>query len=393
MQRMDNYLTIIERYLEGSISASEKKTLQKWLAEEENHKILFRQKIKEWYAKQKDIPVDSNDAYMRFKQTIDEKAKEEIVFRPWIKIIKYAAILGGVILAGYYYTTLDRFTHKTNIDIVESSTSSMDKIKITDEEGTITLMSFDDKTDITNASGNLIGKKDQHQFIVQPNEATTETKYMEISIPKGKLFQLTLSDGTKVWLNAASTLKFPQHFIASEKHRTVYLEGEAFFDVTTNKKQPFVVKTSTVDVEVLGTQFNVSSYAEDTTVKTTLVEGAVVVNDQSENTGSLKLSPSYQAIYSKEKNVLDKKKVNTMLYTSWMDRKIILQNESFAEAYKRIERAYNVTIISQNRKLNNTNFTGEFDIENIEEILKTFSGTLKFTYEIDQNKILIHPEN
>ncbi len=389
---MDDYLTIIERYLEGRASDSEKKTLQNWLAEDANHEIFFKQKIKEWYANKEDRPTDSDGAYIRFKQTIDYKTEREIIFRPWIKIIKYAAIIAGVLFGGYYYTLVYKYTKKTNTEIVEMGTLPMDKIKVTDEEGRVSFINFDDKTDIINANGNLIGKKEENQLIVEPDKAAKEVRYMEISIPKGKLFQLTLSDGTKVWLNAASTLKFPQHFIASEEHRIVYLEGEAFFDVTTNKEQPFVVKTTAVDVEVLGTQFNVSSYAEDSTVKATLVEGSVIINDQNENIGSVKLSPSYQAVYNKEKNSLNKKRVNTTLYTSWIDKKIILQNESFAEVYKRIERAYDVTIISKNKRLNNTSFTGEFDVENIEEILKTFSGTLKFTYEINKNNILIHPE-
>lgn len=106
---------------------------------------------------------------------------------------------------------------------------------------------------------------------------------------------------------------------------------------------------------------------------------------------SLQLVPNDQAIFSKDKKVMHKQKVNTSLYTSWMDKKIILQNESFIDAFKRIERSYDVSITSHNNKLNNTRFTGEFDVENIEEILKTFSETLKFTYEIKGKDITINP--
>lgn len=391
---MNDYLTIINKYLKGSISPSEKKALQQWLSEDANHKILFQQKIKEWCATNNELSVNPKSAYDRFVHTIyNTNATKVVTLKPWVRIMKYAAVIAGIMIVGggYYYTTLDKSSVKINPEIVEINTSPVDKIKIAHADGTITYMDYNDKTEIVNAKGNLIGKKDQGQLIIESGTAEVEIKYMEISIPKGKLFQLTLSDGTKVWLNAASTLKFPEHFISTEENRIVYLEGEAFFDVTTNKRQPFIVKTGTIDVEVLGTQFNVSSYVEDTTVKTTLVEGAVVVNTQNNHIDTLQLIPSYQAVFNKGKKALRKKKVNTSLYTSWMDKKIILQNESFEEVYKRIERAYDITIISHNDKLNTTRFTGEFDVENIEEILKTFSETLKFTYEIKDKNITINP--
>lgn len=388
---MDNYLTVIKKYLEGDISPSDREALQQWLAQDPEHEILFKQEIKNWYATNEELPADPNFAYDRFLHAIDKKETKVIKPKSWSGIVKYAAVLGGVLLGGYYYTTQNVSTVTTSLDVVEANSLPVDKIKIVQADGTVTYTDFNDKADIINASGNLIGKKNQDQFIVQPESEVTETRYIEISIPKGKLFQLTLSDGTKVWLNAASSLKFPQHFTSTKENRIVYLKGEAFFDVTKNKAQPFIVKTETIDVEVLGTQFNVSSYTEDATVKTTLVEGAVVVNDQNENTNSLQLVPNDQAIFSKDKKVMHKQKVNTSLYTSWMDKKIILQNESFIDAFKRIERSYDVSITSHNNKLNNTRFTGEFDVENIEEILKTFSETLKFTYEIKGKNITINP--
>lgn len=388
---MDNYLTVIKKYLEGDISPSDREALQQWLTQDPEHELLFKEEIKNWYATNEELQADPNFAYNRFLHAIDKKEVKVIKPKSWSVIIKYAAVIGGVFLGGYYYTTQSVSTVKTSLDIVETNPLPVDKIKIVQADGTVTYTDFNDKADIINANGNLIGKKDQDQFIVQPDSEVTETRYIEISIPKGKLFQLTLSDGTKVWLNAASSLKFPQHFASTKETRMVYLKGEAFFDVTKNKAQPFIVKTETVNVEVLGTQFNVSSYAEDATVKTTLVEGAVVVNDQNENTNSLQLIPNDQAIFSKDKKVMHKQKVNTSLYTSWMDKKIILQNESFTDAFKRIERSYDVSITSRNKKLNNTRFTGEFDVENIEEILRIFSETLKFTYEIKGKDITINP--
>lgn len=171
----------------------------------------------------------------------------------------------------------------------------------------------------------------------------------------------------------------------------VYLVGEAFFDVATDEKKPFIVKAKGIDINVLGTQFNVSSYAEDELIKTTLIEGSVALATSDTPNNKVLLNPSYQAVYNKEESYISKKKVDTEIFTSWMQKKIILQNESFEEAFRRIERAYDMKIINHNSVLAATKFTGEFDVESIEEILKTFSETLNFTYTIKEKKIIIHP--
>jgi len=388
---MDNYLTIIKKYLEGDLSLLEREKLKKWLSQDIANEAFFKEEIKNWYDAQEGIEVEPDTAYKRFAEVIDQKQTKVILFKPWMKMITYAAVFTGVLLGVYYYTAVNESLSRDNPNIVEVNYESLDKIKIVQADGTTTYLDFKDTRDVVDPSGNLVVKKEQNQLIVQSNATSAKTEYLEISIPKGKLFQLSLSDGTKVWLNAASTLRFPQHFNTADTNRIVHLEGEAFFDVTTNKKQPFVVKTGAVDVEVLGTQFNVSSYNEDATVKTTLVEGAVAVNDPNNATQNLKLTPNHQAIYSKENNRLQQKKVNTALFTSWMDKKIILQNESFSEVCKRIERTYDVEIISTNEKLNNTRFTGEFDTENVEQILNVFSETIAFTYTIKDKKIMINP--
>ncbi|WP_109301984.1 FecR family protein [Aquimarina sp. AU474] len=388
---MNNYLTIIKKYLEGEISLLEKEKLKQWLEDDAANETIFKEEIKNWCATQKGMQVKPDKAYERFVGVIAQKETKVISFKPWIKMITYAAVVTGVLFGVYYYTVTNESLFKSSPNVVEVDYESLDKIKIVQADGTITYMDFEDTGNVVDPKGNLVVKKEQDQLIVQSSTASSKTEYLEISIPKGKLFQLSLSDGTKVWLNAASTLRFPQHFDATDKNRLVHLEGEAFFDVTTNKEQPFIVKTGVVDVEVLGTQFNISSYSEDSTVKTTLVEGAVAVNDPSNVAKNLRLTPNHQAIYSKENKVLQQKKVNTALFTSWMYRKIILQNESFTEVCKRIERTYDVEITSTNEKLNNTRFTGEFDIENVRQILNVFSETIAFTYTIKDKKITINP--
>ncbi|MDH7444300.1 FecR domain-containing protein [Aquimarina sp. 2201CG14-23] len=391
---MKKHLQLIEEYLKNTISPEDREILKSWLEEDEEHKDIFKEKVTAWSATKEEISVDPKKAYDRFVTKIQEKDSEKakvISLRPWRKVAQYAAVLAGILVVGYFITKTNPVYTENENTIVSTESLPEDKIKIVQEDGTVIYMDVDDQSDIVTADGTVIGTKEQDQLIVTADNKDNKVGYLEISIPKGKIFQLSLHDGTKVWLNAASTLKFPQQFNASEKNRTVYLDGEAFFDVTTNKEQPFIVQTKEIQVEVLGTQFNVSSYADDTTVRTTLVEGSVAVNDSENQSNLLKLIPSYQAIYSKDQKIINKQKVNTELFTSWMYRKMIIQDESFASIIKRLERTYDVEIVSNNQKLNDTQFTGEFDIENVRQILNVFSETINFTYKIENKRIVIAP--
>ncbi|MBP2833305.1 FecR family protein [Aquimarina sp. U1-2] len=389
---MHDFLTIIRRYLKGTISTEEKEALKRWVASDPENERQFKQEVKNWYKQEKnDLDIDPNSAFERFVNRIDQKENKVITLKPIIKRIIYAAVVTGVIFGAYTFLNRNLPVTKKTPAVVEIDEAPLDKIRIVQADGTTSYIGTNDSDKIIDAHGHPILQKDQDTLVIQGQNLNTKTEFLEISIPKGKLFQLALSDGTKVWLNAASSLKFPRVFNAGDQYREVHLVGEAFFDVTTNNEQPFIVNTGKVNVEVLGTQFNVSSYNEDSTVKTTLVEGSVAVKDPANKNNQLKLTPNHQAIYNKDNKILAQKEVNPDIYTSWMRKKIIVHNEPFKEVYKRIERTYDVEITSLNEKLNNTHFTGEFDIESVQQILNVFSKTIEFTYEIEDKKITINP--
>ena len=169
----------------------------------------------------------------------------------------------------------------------------------------------------------------------------------------------------------------------------VQLEGEAFFDVAHNKNKPFMVITKGVHVEVLGTKFNVSSYANEKFINTTLVEGSVNAIDANNANNSIVIKPGFQASFQKEIMDMTSKKVNTLDYTSWMEKVITFNDTPFENLIATIERTYNVQIINENEQIKNERFTGEFDIENIETIFKALSSNFYFEYEINNNKITI----
>ncbi len=221
-------------------------------------------------------------------------------------------------------------------------------------------------------------------------EEITNLEFNEIYVPYGKRMEVVLSDGTRAYLNSGSFLKYPTYFNANEE-RVVELKGEAYFDVAKkDKKNRFVVHTKNFQTTVLGTEFNISSYTADTANDIVLVEGSVKVNFNTQ--GEFVLKPGEQFKYSKEKIG----KVNTVdiqNYIAWLDGVLLFENEEFNSISKKLERFYNVSIENNCDLLVNEKFTGQFDLETIEEVLKTFKNTVPFNFKIENRKITINPLN
>ncbi|TKG96997.1 DUF4974 domain-containing protein [Puteibacter caeruleilacunae] len=208
-----------------------------------------------------------------------------------------------------------------------------------------------------------------------------------ILVPYGNKVTLVLADSTKVILNAGSQLTFPSQFAGNT--REVKLIGEAFFDVTENTSQPFIVQTNQVNVRVLGTKFNISAYADDQQVTTVLTQGKVNVSNRDLKQSTI-LAPGQMAAYSKQDKLITKSKVNTDIYTSWTQGYLIVEKESLPGLLKRIGRYYNVTFIVENNELEKQFYHGEVILQNdIVDILRLIAKTIPITYEKKGNKIWI----
>ena len=196
-------------------------------------------------------------------------------------------------------------------------------------------------------------------------------------MPYGKRFNIILSDRTKVFLNSGSTLKYPIKFLPNQK-REVFLEGEAFFDVTENKNELLVVNSNAIKVEVYGTKFNVRNYSEDFNCDIVLVRGSVGINN-SEVSELTMLKPGFKGTVDKENFNTTILKVNTKIYTSWIDGEVIFRNETFSQILKKLERLYNVTIINNKNESLDELFNAAINVENenIEQVLDYFN---KYTY-------------
>ena len=214
----------------------------------------------------------------------------------------------------------------------------------------------------------------------------------EVIVPYGKRTQLVLEDGTKVWLNAGSRLAFPQKF--DGKKRTVFLEGEGYFEVAKNTSQPFIVHTSSVNVEVTGTKFNISAYQSDDFCQTVLLEGSVNIIGKSKLLNEkTSMKPNQKVVFYKNEQTLVRENENfPELYVAWTEGWYSFSNENLTEIFKKVERYYNVKIkYNQDIISKALPVSGKLDLkDSISEVMKVLSLVVKVDFQIvEQDKVIV----
>lgn len=238
--------------------------------------------------------------------------------------------------------------------------------------------------------GNIVAKQTDKEIVYYKQTETTKIVYNTINVPYSKTFKVTLSDGTVVRLNAGSSLTYPEQF-ALNSERIVTLNGEAFFEVTKNKNSQFIVNTSEVAIEVLGTTFNVSSYKEDNFTSCVLVEGSVKLLENNNKENTILLTPNEKSIWQKASKSFSVTSINTNYYTSWIHGELVFKNTPFSVIAKKIERYYDVKITNKNPLLEQQTFTGTIKIKEstVSDILEVFKIDTNFEYEKRENNFTI----
>ncbi|WP_308991576.1 FecR domain-containing protein [Mariniflexile litorale] len=316
---------------------------------------------------------------------VEAKLKQHDTTTPlWKKAYKYAAVFIGVIGLVFFY-------QKTANDAPENKIAS-DSIELIMDNGKVLIISSNGESQIISKNGQVIGSQKGSKIDYSINSNVDKLAYNQLKIPNGKTFNITLSDGTKVYLNSGSSLKYPVKFLKGMQ-REVFLEGEAYFEVSKDALHPFLVNASDMNVKVLGTKFNVSSYKNDVEISTVLVEGSVSLSNDSNPNNESVLTPGYKGVLNKSNLDSDivLEKVNTDLYTGWINGDLLFRKSSFIDMVKKLERSYDVKIINNNKLLNTLKFNGSFNvnIESIENIMKSLSEVQPFVYKINNNTITI----
>ena len=378
---------IILKKLCGQLSRKEENLFKKWLSENDENFLTY-QRLKELHRNNVLLPdindLNPQEAWEVISIELQKSKPNKNIRFSFNGLMRYAAIFVGLAVC---YITYDSLQEDNIIKLAPNSTD------ITLELGNGEIQILSPKG--TNTNDGLVGKK-ENGFVNysksenQENDVTT-LEYNTIRVPNGKNFKVVLSDGTTVNLNSGSSLKFPVKFIKGN-NREVSLIGEAFFDVRKNEHSPFIVTTGKMDVRVLGTKFNVSSYPEDTYESTVLVEGSVRLYetgvDYNEDDSTL-LYPGYKADWNSTNKNMMVNKVNTELYTGWVEGKLAMRKMKFSTIIQRLQRHYNIEITNNYEALNERVFTATFETETIQEVLETFKIETSFEYEINGDKIRI----
>jgi transmembrane sensor len=210
-------------------------------------------------------------------------------------------------------------------------------------------------------------------------------------VPYGKRTQLTLSDGSKVWLNSGSKLVYPTN---TREKREVYIEGEAVFEVTHSEQRPFFVITKDFEIKVLGTVFNVSAYPDDQISSTVLAQGIIEINSKEKSLfhkEKLTILPGTMAVFDPAEKTFQQKQVRTEDYLSWRDGYFNLKSEPLGNIMKKLERYYNVGIVIQDATLGSETFSGRLDLQNTpEEVLNVIAETTPFSVRNENEKLIIN---
>ncbi|UPZ17751.1 FecR family protein [Flavobacterium humidisoli] len=374
---------LIVKFITNQASQEEIEQLTEWLKEEENQ-IAFKDFVQTNYAI--DTALNTFDSTEVRKQLSERINKENNVFykRRFSSYYKYAAVLIVALGGFYFYKNSTAEQVKQNVIVPR-----VDEIVLQFDNGASETIDISGEKNVTDKDGNIIGKQEKNRLVYNKAFAEGELVYNTLKIPYGKKFEVQLSDGTLVHLNSGTSFKYPVQFV-KKQNREVYLTGEAYFEVSKDKSHPFTVNTQQVNVEVLGTKFNVDSYSNNSSTDIVLVEGKVsLYKDQKTNHNQVYLTPGFKGSAQQGQSEIEIEQVNTDYYTDWVKGSLVFKNASFDAIIKKLERQYNVTFINRNKTLGKEIFNARFDNEPIEVVLKYFSDSYAIDYKIDRDKITI----
>ena len=377
-----NFENLIIKYINQNTKTEDLKLLLTYLKDFKNLS-LFKLYIKiNFFSIYVMNRMDKDEIIDIIKNKIKKDQKREKRKKYFIKSLKYAAVFVVVFYLSHLYT-LNQINSTETAEVI---IPDEDEIFIENEKGEIFLI---EKTDSIQISKNSF--KESNRIVYEENIVveTEKVEFHTINVPYGKRFNLKLSDGTDVYLNSGTIMKYPVSFLPNQT-RSVYIEGEAFFNVKKAANSIFEVRSNQIVASVYGTKFNFKNFSEDFSSDIVLVEGSLgISNDNSTDINML--SPGYKASIDKEIFKITKSKVNSKIYTSWVDGDVIFRNETFEQIIQKLQRLYNITIIN-NSEISNQLFNASINVEKetIEEVLGYFNKIYNIDFQIFNNKIIIN---
>jgi transmembrane sensor len=375
MEKQD-FLLLIEKYLAGKATLEEERMLINFYGS-------FQDMV-DWNEEVLGARWDLEDKMLaRLQQSLIPVQKQAPTIRLWPRFAAVAAII--VVLSAVIYflnTSPNQGKHDTAGILLKGDIVPGENRAILTLANGKTIALSDAKTGIV-INAKRLTYDDGTAVNALENEAL---KTQTIGTPRGGTYQITLSDGTKVWLNAASSLKFPVSF-ANSTERIVELNGEGYFEVAKDKKHPFMVKSNGQEVEVLGTRFNINAYTDEPEHKTTLLEGSISIANLSIDRSRL-LVPNQQAIISGSS--LQVKTIDAQTAVDWKNGDFIFKEERLESIMRKVARWYDVEVVYESNAPENVMLGGLISrSKNISAVLDLIESTGKVHFKIRGKKIIV----
>jgi transmembrane sensor len=371
---------LIASYIKGTITPLERKELDAWILESDQNELLFDQltneenieKTMQWYAS-----LNEEKARQRIKKRIAFVPERRRTVS--LSVIAIAASVIVVLSVGLIYL----ITQNNKLTIEQNKTTATTDPQPGKDKAILTLANgskivLDSTAPPSVEDGKIKIENSTLVYTVNPSDLPSENL---LTVPRGAQYKLVLPDGTRVWLNAESSLKYQTAF--DGKERRVVLTGEAYFDVTKNKEKPFIVESSGNTIKVLGTQFNVNSYGDENVFAATLVEGSVQIT---RSNLSKTLKPGQQALVNTVN--IDVVPVDTKQFTSWKDGEFVFRDAAVHSVTKQLARWYDLQVEYRDPVEKHLNATIRRDVP-LSKILHYLEETGEVHFKVEGKKLIV----
>lgn len=346
---------ILVKSLQGELTPEEQEILDRWLAEDENNMALYEHYASDAFLERKlksATGISWQDDYESFMKR-HALSPQRKLRRQWIKYAAIFLLPLSLALALWLKAPVQPVELAVQAPVVQKSKPVLtlaggERIILTDS----LKVSETDGTWVAGENGELVYTKQAQDTVIAPQTLL----YNRLEVPRGAEYFLTLADGSKIWLNSETVIRYPVNFTGEK--REVYLEGEAFFKVAKDPERPFVVHAAETQVEVLGTEFNIRNYSDELEVATTLVNGSVRLTNEKQNRQVI-LEPGEQGCIDKATGKMGVQDVDTYLFTAWKDARFVFKNTRMEDLLNTLSRWYDLTVFYQNNAVKDICFTGD----------------------------------
>lgn len=373
----------IVAYIREQLQEGEKEKLEAWLEESPRNRELFQKLCDERVWRDGVARIRSYDAEMAWQLVVTKRERRK---RRWrLRRVSVAAVvictLGAGALAWWKMPAKPEGPVLASIQGVRLNTATGKSFQLDSAQHIVT--------------GGLEMRNDGRQLIVKPGARQTEEQKLQwntIEVPRGADYSMLLSDGTEIFLNAETRLRFPDRF-RPEGKREVWLEGEAYFKVSSDSLRPFIVHSRGMSVRVLGTVFNVMSYQNMPQSQITLVSGKVEVSEE-HSRQQLILSPGSQAVYDKRQEILREREVDVSYYTAWQQGIFAFRETPLEEVMETLARWYDFEPFFANAEIREYVYTGKVKRHaSLKEVLEHFTRTGELDFEVNDKTVIIRKKS